>query len=397
MYHFVFFVAILFLLAAVLRVDFFFTIAYFFAGIYLVSRLWSKRTVKQLSIRRELTHRAFLGDEIDVTVTLENHGWLPIPWLMIQDLYPPDLAATPQFKEVISMRGHAVQRFHYRLQARRRGYYEIGPLRVNAGDLLGLHHWQREAVAVEHVIVYPKMRPISKLALPTHSPQVVLPTAVPIFEDPARIMGVRDYAWGDNPRHIHWTATASTGQTMVKQFEPAIARETGIFLNLTREDYDRSEQHTGVELGITVAASLARHIVMVEKLPVGLHTVALDPLTDAVQSFSLPPRKERGQLLHVLDVLARIESVEADRAGVHFPEWVQRELVHLSWGATLVIIANQPSEPLLQVLQGARQSGLKPVLVLVRGNRVDPAIVQLAFPVYDIWEEKDIEIWPRVA
>ncbi len=302
MYSFVVFVAILFILAAVLRVDFFFTMAYFFAGIYLVSRLWSKRMIEQLTVRRDLTHRAFLGDEIDVTVTFENRGWLPIPWLMVHDPYPRDLAATPQFKEVISLRGHAVQRFHYRLRARRRGYYEIGPWRVNAGDLLGLHHWQREPVTAEHVIVYPKMLPISSLGLPTHSPQVVLPTSVPIFEDAARIMGVRDYAWGDNPRHIHWTATASTGQSMVKQFEPAIARETAIFLNMTRDDYDRAEQRTGIELAITAAASLANHIVMVEKLPVGLHTVALDPLTDTVQAFSLPPRKERGQLLHILDL-----------------------------------------------------------------------------------------------
>jgi uncharacterized protein (DUF58 family) len=396
MYHFVVFVVLLFVLAAVLRVDFFFTIAYFFAGIYLVSRLWSKRLLQQLSIRRDFTHRAFLGEEIDVTLTLENRGWLPIPWLMIHDPYPLHLAATPPFRDVISMRGHAVQRFHYRLRARRRGYYEIGPLHVSAGDLLGLHHWQGEPVAAEHVIVYPKMWPMARLILPAHSPQVVLPTAMPIFADPARIMGVRPYTWGDNPRLIHWAATASSGQTMVKQFEPAMARETAMFLNMTREDYERAEQYTGIELAIIVAASLANHIVMVEKLPVGLHTVALDPLTDSVQRFSLPPRKEQGQLLHILEVLARIESAEADQVGIDFPAWVQRQSVHLSWGATLVIIVNQASEALLHVLQSARQGGLKPALVLVRGNRTHPVIKQVNFPVFDIWEEKDIERWPRV-
>ncbi len=81
-----------------LRVDFFFTVAYFFAGIYLVSRMWSKRVLKQLCIRRDLTSRAFLGDEIEVTVTVENRGWLPAPWLMLHDPYPLNLAATPQFK-----------------------------------------------------------------------------------------------------------------------------------------------------------------------------------------------------------------------------------------------------------------------------------------------------------
>jgi uncharacterized protein (DUF58 family) len=397
MSNFVIFVALLFVLAVVLRVDFVFTIAYFFAGVYLVSRLWSKRLLKQLSIRRDLTHRAFLGEEIEVTLTLANRGWLPIPWLTIHDPYPLQLAATLPCRDVISMRGHAVRCFHYRLRARRRGYYEIGPLRVGTGDLLGLYHWQREPLAAEHVIVYPKMRPIFKLALPSHSPQVVLPTAAPIFADPARIIGVRDYAWGDNPRLIHWNATASSGRTMVKQFEPAMARETAIFLNLIREDYERAEQYTGIELAITVAASLANHIIIVDKLPVGLYTVALDPLTDTVQSFRLPPRKERGHLLQLLDVLARIESAETAQMECHFPEWVQRESVHLSWGATLVVIANQVSAPLLYTLQGARQGGLKPTLVLVRGNRTQATMQQWRFPIVDIWEEEDIERWPRVV
>ena len=94
MSNFVLFVMLLFVLAVVLRVDFVFTIADFFAGVYLVSRLWSKRLLKQLSIRRDLTHRAFLGEEIDVTLTLENRGWLPIPWLTLHDPYPLQLAAT---------------------------------------------------------------------------------------------------------------------------------------------------------------------------------------------------------------------------------------------------------------------------------------------------------------
>ncbi|ETW92494.1 MAG: hypothetical protein ETSY2_53275 [Candidatus Entotheonella gemina] len=75
MYNFVAFVAVLFALAAVLRVDFCFTIAYFFAGIYMVSRMWSKRVVKQLTIRRDLTQRAFLGDEMDVTANPPPISW----------------------------------------------------------------------------------------------------------------------------------------------------------------------------------------------------------------------------------------------------------------------------------------------------------------------------------
>ncbi len=393
MSNFFIFIIALFILAAVLRVDFFFTVAYFFAAIYLVSRVWSKRMIAQLTVRRNLVNRAFLGDDIDVTLRLENLGWLPIPWLMIHDVYPIELAVMPQFKEVISLKGHATHIAHYQLRARRRGYYEIGPLRLNAGDLLGLHHWQHEPVAAEPVIVYPKICTITQRHLHTQSPQPVLPTSVPIFEDPSRITGVRGYTWGDNPRHIHWTATASTGQMMVKQFQPAIARETAIFLNMAPTDGSRSEQRLGTELAITTAASLAHHIVTVEKLPVGLHTLAVDPLTEAVQRFSLPTRKGREQLRHMLDILARIQAVEEEE--VPFSEWLQREMIHLSWGTTLVVITHTTSASLLGVLHGARQSGFTPVLVFIRSHQWHQEVASFAGPVVDIWEEKDIERWAR--
>ena len=131
-----------------------------------------------------------------------------------------------------------------------------------------------------HLIVYPKVLPLTRLKLPTHSPQVVLATPTPLFQDPNRITGVRSYVQGDNPRHIHWPASATTGQVLVKQFQPAIARDTAIFLNLNRADYSqrRAQADVAIELAIVVAASLANHIVIVDNLAVGLSTSGTDPL-----------------------------------------------------------------------------------------------------------------------
>lgn len=389
MKNFGLFIFILFLLAAFLRIDFFFTLVYFFVGIYIVSRFWSNRMMQQLVTRRELTNRAFLGDEVTVTLTVENQGWWPIPWLMVHDSYPLNLAVTPFFREVISLTGRGHHTFNYGLIARRRGYYRIGPLTVSAGDLLGIHRQQVGQIEPDVLIVYPKIKSMAELGLPTYSPQVVLPTAVPIFEDPSRIMGVREYMRGDNPRHIHWKATATTGQTMMKQFQPAIARDTAIFLNMTLSDYDRAEQISGIEMAITVAASLANHMIMIEKLPVGLNTFALDPLTEQERPFNLPPRKERGHLLQILELLARIQSVE----NTDFLGRVRQEALHLTWGATIIIITNQESEALLHTLLGLRQSGFNPSLVLVSNRRTRQFTPQFNFPVFEIWNEKDIELW----
>ena len=83
--NFIIFILALFALAALLRIDFFFSILYLFVGVYFFSHLWSRRMLKNLRISRTLPKRAFLGDRITATVTLENLSRLPIPWLLLNE------------------------------------------------------------------------------------------------------------------------------------------------------------------------------------------------------------------------------------------------------------------------------------------------------------------------
>jgi uncharacterized protein (DUF58 family) len=221
-----------------------------------------------------------------------------------------------------------------------------------------------------------------------------LPTPVPLFHDPARLIGVRDYHPGDNPRQIHWPATATTGQLLVKQFQPAIARDNLIFLNLDRDDYaQHGYPDPAIELAIVVAASLANHMLGFEKLPLGLSATATDPLIQSQQNFQLPPRKGRGQLIQILEILARVQAATKTQ----FLERLRREAVHLSWGTTLLVITSGESPELLETLLLFKQSGFQPTLVLVQPpgrqqSRVDQSR-KLNIPVYRIRREKEVEVW----
>ena len=229
--NFIVFIIALFIVAALLRVDFFFTLLYLFLGIFILSHLWSKRTMRNLRLTREMQPRAFWGDKVKVVVKLENQGRLPVPWLLLHEVYPVTLASPSFYREVVSLAGKQSHQARYTLNARKRGYYTIGPLTISTGDMLGLRPEMTGNLEANSLIVYPRIVPILRLDLPTYSPQVALPTSVPLFQDPARPIGIRTYTPGDNPRHIHWTATAATNQMQVKQFQPAIARDNAIFLH----------------------------------------------------------------------------------------------------------------------------------------------------------------------
>ena len=393
MKNFVPFLLILFVIAAFLRVDFFFTIVYLFFAVYLMSRLWIRRTVKHLHVQRRFADRAFCGEQVTVDTVVHNTGWLPIPWLEVHESLPIELTVPPFYREVVSLAPRERRHFRYTLHCHRRGYYRIGPLKMQTGDLLGIAGQIQTQVAPEHVIVYPRVVPLQQLGLPTRSPQVALPARSHLFEDPARVMGVRDYQRGDSLRRIHWTATASAGRLLVKQYQPAIARETLICLDLDEAGYELRRRYTATELAIVTAASIANHIIVREGLPAGLITEALDPLSEDQSQFLLPPRSERAHLMSLLEVLARVQVA----TGTSFVDLLRRTSVKLSWGATVSVITGRESEELLDTLLYLRRAGFAVALILIRSTRPSAELQKradlLGVPIHRIWRERDLETW----
>jgi uncharacterized protein (DUF58 family) len=387
MRRFVPYLLLLFIIAALLRVDFFFTIVYLFFAVYVLSRLWTQRAARQLRAERLFTTRAFSGDQSRLRVVLHNGGWLPVPWVHMNESLPVELSTPPFMRDVISLGPHGERSFTTMLDCRRRGYYKIGPLRLQVGDLLGVTSPRQVRLESEHLIVYPRIIPLRELGLPTRSPLVALPARTPLFEDPSRVTGVRAYRYGDSPRRIHWTATASTGQLLVKQYEPSIARETLVFLDLSREHYEGRRRYTATELAVIVAASIAHHIVVNEGLTAGLATEGWDPLAEEPVRFFLPPRSERAHLMSLLEVLARIEVAE----GIAFPDLLRRESVNLPWGATLAVIAGRESEALFDTLVYLRRAGFAATLILVQPSYVSEDLRRradlLGLPVHRVWED----------
>jgi uncharacterized protein (DUF58 family) len=387
------FLLVLFVIAILLRADFYFTILYLFFGLYLLSRLWVRRIRGALEVERRLTHRAFLGDPVQVTLTIRNRDWLPVPWLRINDALPVQLIAPPFFRQVITLGPYEEQTLTYTLRCGQRGYYLIGPLQLRAGDLLGIHPDSVRETAPDHLIVYPRILPLQKLGLPTHSPSVAVPATTPLFTDPSRVVGVRDYQRGDSPRRMNWRATASSGRLLVKQYQPAITRETLICLDLGEEGYTRGRRYSASELAIVVAASIANHAVAAENLPVGLATDAKDPQEGRVTRLSLPPRKEQSHLMNLLTVLARVQVAQ----GVSFAALLRSESVKLSWGSTLVLITGDIQAEVRDTLFFLRRAGLAVTLILVQPSQLPAELREqaalLGISIHRVWEEQDLEAW----
>ena len=369
--------------------DFVLPLLYLLLGAFIFGRFWSGRVLQRLQIKRDFVSHAFLGEQIPVKIQVANSEWLPIIWLRLRESLPIELAPADTLHQVITLGVKGKAEFLYNLDCRRRGYYPLGPLSLYTGDVIGLSNPVR-VYGPEYLTVYPKIISLAKVDLVSHSPMGTLRHIQPIFEDPSRVLGKRDYVAGDSLRRIDWKTTAITNRLQVKIFEPSIALETAIFLNQNIQEFDRRTGHDDTELGIIIAASLANYIVGLRQ-SVGLYTNGKDPLHDSVTA--LPPRHGRGHLLRLLEILARLQ------AGVAEPlvQLIYRQSVHLSWGTTVVIITNHVDDELFDGLFQMRRRGMDSLLLLcgpvARYSEIRHKASYFGFPLYQFHSEQDLKIW----
>jgi uncharacterized protein (DUF58 family) len=285
----------------------------------------------------------------------------------------------------------------YSLTGRRRGYYPIGPLMTLGGDLLGSatyeHRYQRD----DFVIVYPKIVALRTLGFPSQSPMGTLPSREHLFEDPSRILGVRDYQPGDSLRKMDWKTSARLDSLQVRRYEPAIALETAVFLNLAETDYPLAHRREATELGIVVAASLAVHLGE-QRQAVGLVSNGRDPLAESAGTVpTLPLRKGREHVMNILDLLARIEVASEQENAVPFLDLATRKSLRLPWGSTAVLVTAREVEGLMGLLLGLRRRGLLVMLVLTCPDHEFGSTArraeQIGARTVRVWTEKDLDVW----
>ena len=248
---------VLLLIASFMRGNFALTLIYLVVGALAAGMWWGRKALAQVQTKRQLSGHAFIGEQVKVQLHVQNKGWLPLPWLELRETLPVSLVGPNNFQTVTNLGPRASARFEYVLQARKRGYYAIGPLTVSTGDLLGLSSSLQTVMPAEALVVYPRIIPFSSMDIPSQSPQGTLRHTMPLFEDPTRVLGKREYTSGDSLRRIDWKSSASSRQLQVKVFEPSIALETFLVLNLNAEDYYYRTRIDSTELAIVIAASVS--------------------------------------------------------------------------------------------------------------------------------------------
>lgn len=343
-----------------------------------LARLWSRWSLRRLKYHRTFSQRrAFVGDEIELTIRIENRKLLPLASLRVLDRIPNQLQLLTESKSGGGTRYRLLQRstalrwyervnWHYRLRCTARGAFKIGPVQLLSGDPFGLYGSSGEVGHSPTLIVYPQMLALEDLGLPARNPLGEIRAGM-LFRDPLRIVGVRDYHMEDPLKDVHWAATARTGTLQTRIYEPTTARALAIFLDLDSfEFYYEGIDPIQVEHNISAAATLA-HEGLAAGYAVGLYANGMP--AEHEHLARLPPGRNPAQLELILETLARLTAYSV----TPIARLMRLTAHHLPPGATLLLISSVGSERTRAALLRERERG-RQVVWLYTGGEVAPAV-----------------------
>ncbi len=347
-----------------------------------LSKLWSRFSLAGVSCQCLLNeNRVFPGEHIELKLRLANRKLLPLPWIQLDYEIPFGFAADgslapgsrPGFglisKSAALLWYTAASWKHY-LYCNKRGYYMVGPVMLTSGDIFGFYPRSITESVIDHVIVYPRIFPMAQLGIPSLSPVGETTAERRIFEDPIRVIGVRDYTFHDSRRRIHWKASARHQSLQVKVFEPTTTLKVAIFLAVDSFKPQGGQAHSedDFELGISAAASIASYLTE-RRSAVGLFVNSR--LADSGMPCRIPPGSSAGQLVEILEALAKVTL----QASGPFEEFFQNGRIGLPWGTTLVFILSRPQPSITDMLISLKEMGHK-LLVVQAGGREESEAAQ---------------------
>ncbi len=390
---------LLFILSLVLKSPLLFLLTVLLTFVAGAAWVWDRYCLSGVKYARTLAARSlFAGESTDLAVEIVNAKPLPLAWLKTQDEFPEavivnkgTLGPSGQsdrrlLTNIFSPRWYERVRRHYQIQARRRGVFQFGPVRLTSGDIFGFRARQVEQAQPHTLTVYPKIVPMDQLHLQPARPLGDEATHRRILTDPLKLAGVRDYVPGDSVRHIHWKATARRGSLQTKLFDPSAAQQLGVCLNLqSLETAYGGLFADDLETAIVVAASLA-HAALEARVPVGM--LSNGTLRDAQGLAWLPASRHGEHELRLLELLAQITYF----THIHFEQLLRAEAGRFAYGATLVIVSTLYTEGIVAQLLNLRRLGHPVALILVGARYVAQRPMQSreGLPVYyvtDNWTD----------
>lgn len=337
---------------------------YVLLGVLWLNRFFTRTWTEKIAVRRSVNGDTFeIGESTEVTVDIENQGPLSVPWLLIEDSLPQEALAQGRIKvdsgrlRLVRLARRENVSLSYQVTFLKRGYYQLGPMLLETGDVFGLHRRFRLTGEPHFALVLPKVLPLQGYNLASRRPMGEIRVVHRLFEDPTRLAGVRPYQQGDPLNRIHWRATARTGELHSRVYETSRIAGAMLLLDFHTHSFPAARGVVPAELAVITVASLANAVFLMGQ-QIGLISNGRDaadrireegwraeflsradaqqraePLAnDRLRPVQVPTGKGGEKMKQILETLARLEHTD----GLDFAEMLAAAISKIPRDATVI-------------------------------------------------------------
>lgn len=160
------------------------------------------------------------------------------------------------------LRAGETKHLPFELSGKPRGVLKVGPITTVRTDPVGTLRKETKLLEAMDVHVYPQTRVLPPTVIGYMRDLEGNPTLT-VVEADMTFHSIREYVAGDNPKHIHWKATAKIGKTgkfLVRQYAESRRSRMVIILAMNPSEYLSGSEE--FEVAISAVGSLGARAIM---------------------------------------------------------------------------------------------------------------------------------------
>jgi uncharacterized protein (DUF58 family) len=236
----------------------FLTLALPLVAYLLIGYLQTPEEIKIEATRHLSVERTAPNSNVDVTVTVTNHG-SSLGELLLSDIVPTGLTIRSGFSRHLRRlaRGESYT-FTYTVSGPRGGY-SFHAIEVLVKDYLAVRHSRVRLEARGQFFVLPPLARVRNIAIRPRRTRVyagMIPARA--GGSGTEFFGVREYRPGDSPHSINWRASARYTDTLyANEYQQERVADVGIVLDGRLRTNEFAQGHSLFEFSVLAAASIA--------------------------------------------------------------------------------------------------------------------------------------------
>ena len=290
-----------------------------------VAWLLPRVQLRGIAARRSVPPEAIAGEPVEIRYALDSGYWPRYGLELVDRLGETSEPVLAAF--VPRIRGQEDLRLSWTPSVRGRRAFDAIALRT--GFPFGVAFRQRTIPAPsQETIVYPGAVALRRLPLEGGSDAQVEHTEARTRGGRDDYLGSRPYRPGDEPRSVHWRATARSNELVVREYDRTLERQLWIFLELALGEHRLAGRDGTFEMMFRIA-----HSALLRAQADGVATGLV--YREHGRLAQVPAALDRGSFTRIRDALALVDG----DAGLPLADWMARERQHLPRGGTWLMFA----------------------------------------------------------